>query len=1232
MKLQQSISQISSFVLALGILAGTTPAHSAELNISNVPLFIDSGVDPNILLAIDDSGSMRWLVLLSEGARSAHSGDSDLVKDSFASQEYGESDIDYTPDSSLEARRLCSGYNVLAYDPSRTYSPWKGKDTNGSSYANVTSLANGLKDPYDGTSSSSNKVNLSGHVYMTWSDNDDDDVYDSGECPSDPDQQSTTTYHSGCDNANRWYEYDYYGTTYCRRKRNNGNWSDNWANLGYSTTVTESYIEACTRESQCFVVNDLTTAEKQNYANWYSYYRKRDFVAKKATLALIDSSSARMGLGTMLNRNSVGLEIEDMDDGNTSTSQDATNKAALMAKVGQILPSESGGGTPTRRTLRNAGKYFDTGSDDLFSHLSSVSSPILSAANGGQCQQNFTILLSDGFANGSSPSVGNRDNDGGSGDDDSIYDGGVYADTASDTLADVAMKYYEKDLSALTDAVPNTNGDSEKMHQHMVTYTVAFGIKGNLTCNPAAASCSDNWPTTLNEGEDTIDDMWHAAVNGRGDFLSAANPQDLIDDMQEALDSIDARTSGSAAVAANSTTLNQGTVIYQALFNTGDWHGNLRSVPVSIGSTDTRSACSGVNAGSVCNSADWNASTQLDSQNYDTGRKILTYNSSSTQANKGIPFRWPTNYTSPGTYDLNTTQSSALLDNAPTGQEQLYGQALVNFLRGDQSNEGTGFTFRERNSTVFGDIVNSAPAYVGAPTFDYPDSLESNAYSSYKNGSASSRTPIVYVGANDGMLHGFNTSTGNEAIAYVPEAIFKNLEKLSEPQYTEQNNHRYFVDGSPTVGDAYFDNAWNTILVSGLRAGGQSIFALNVTDPSDFNEVQANINDVVLWEFTDDDLGYTYSQPDIVKLNNDTWAVIFGNGYNNTEADGSASTTGYAYLYVVNAETGALIKKISTQAGSTTTPNGLATATPIDVNGDYKVDYIYAGDLEGNMWKFNLTGSNTAIWDVAKIGSTPKPLFTAKAKETGYPAQPITSRPSVAFHPDSSEDGVLVMFGTGRYIDSVDNVSSGQNTQTFYGIWDDLSGTMPPSFTGSRTTSNYLKQTIESEHTVGSTSSVIRISSDNQIDWSTHHGWYIDLVNTGSTPLDNKGERQITNSVVRGDRIVFTTLSPNDVACDFGGSSWLMELSVVDGSRLDDSPLDINNDGIIDENDLYNSTVISGVQQSGIITEPSIVGSTDDDKEYKLFNSSTGSTITVTESKTELGGEAVRKSWIEVTQ
>lgn len=269
----------------------------------------------------------------------------------------------------------------------------------------------------------------------------------------------------------------------------------------------------------------------------------------------------------------------------------------------------------------------------------------------------------------------------------------------------------------------------------------------------------------------------------------------------------------------------------------------------------------------------------------------------------------------------------------------------MNYLRGDRSNENIGYNFRRRNSAL-GDIVDSDPQYVGAPRYRYPDNLEVKPYSAFRT-TFEDRQPMVYVGANDGMLHAFAETDGRELLAYIPNKVFSNLPLLSRNDYI----HRYFVNEAPTVVDAFLpghgaEGNWRTVLVGGLGRGGQGIYALDVTDPSSFSE--ANAARIVLWEFDDEDdadLGYTYGSPSIAKMHNGKWVAVFGNGYNNSEADGHASTTGRAYLFIVDIETGKLIKKIDTGVGTTGTPNGLASPALIDTNGDFVVDYIYAGDL-----------------------------------------------------------------------------------------------------------------------------------------------------------------------------------------------------------------------------------------------------------------------------------------------
>jgi len=500
---------------------------------------------------------------------------------------------------------------------------------------------------------------------------------------------------------------------------------------------------------------------------------------------------------------------------------------------------------------------------------------------------------------------------------------------------------------------------------------------------------------------------------------------------------------------------------------------------------------------------------------------------------------------------------------------------------------------------------------------------------------------MLYVGANDGMLHGFDFETGEEKLAYVPETVFNRLQDLSSQTYS----HKYSVDGTPTVADAYINNQWTTVLLGGLNAGGQGIYALDISEPDDFRE--SNADDIVLWEFNDADLGYTFGQPDIIRLHNGSWAALFGNGYNNTEADGLASTTGKGYLYLVDLEDGELIEKIEVDSGSLVTPNGLATATPIDIDGDSIIDYVYAGDLNGNLWRFNLIGANTGSWDVELI-------FTAVAPENNAP-QPITSRPSVSFHPENGRDGVLIFFGTGRYIDESDNDVGNQITQSFYAVWDDLDDSIgndiPATFNRSRT--DYVQQTIINQTAVTRddlSTTVSRLTSSNTIDWDVNSGWYIDL--TYAPAGSNLGERQISSSLLSGDSVIFVSTQPNledadAESCNIAGVSYLTKLDLASGAAQSES-LDIDGDG--DTDDQGNGFQINGIVGSPIIIKipPGTIpggseGENGGENEGENEGEGGGTVVEnddcsealitpdlVTESDTECPAGADRQSWNEV--
>jgi len=795
------------------------------------------------------------------------------------------------------------------------------------------------------------------------------------------------------------------------------------------------------------------------------------------------------------------------------------------------------------------------------------------------------------------------------------------------------------DYSLYFSPLPNQEPTSlldDNNKQHMVTFTVAFGANGLLVDtesdgwpNPPLA-VNGNWGNPFSADPQKIDDLWHAAYNSKGVFVAAQSPQEVVDSIQDALANIADRVGSSTSVATNSGTLNAGSYLYQARFDSADWSGQLLAFAIN-------------KDGSVDPGPDWNAADVLDSQNYNSGREIISFNPladvipGGTPEGRGVAFRWPGNYKSPNALtDLSTAQITRLLTNAPhpaataiaaqITANQNFGQAITDYLRGQTSNEGIGYEFRTRNS-VLGDIVNSDPRYVGAPSFRYPESVAPKSYAAFKTANAD-RDVMVYVGANDGMLHGFDEVSGEERIAYVPHAVFRNLHLLARQDYT----HRYYVDSGPNIVDAYLatmddpssvtDGLWRSVLVGGLGGGGQSVYALDVTNPDAFDE--ANAADLVLWEFddTDDvDLGFTYGKPQIAKMANGRWAAVFGNGYNNTEADGNASGTGRAVLYVVDLETGALIRKLNTNAGAAATPNGLATPTLVDYNGDLVVDLIYAGDLLGNVWKFDVTDPNPAQWDSDyKSGANPRPLFTAEAN------QPITTQVQVTFHPDGL-DGFMVYFGTGKYLETTDNQPLGQTTQAFYGIWDKNLASLTVF-----DSSDLVLQTINNQYAEefdtdddGSddTSYILRELSDNDLDFASEMGWKLNLMPVlveGAANASNFGERQVSNAVVRDGRVIFTTLIPCQSPCDFGGSSFEMQVNYRDGGALGFPAFDLNGDGVFDEVD---TNAYGRMSDVGIVPTLSILSDADRDVAFGSGSSGDVDVFELNTGKTATG----RQSW-----
>ncbi|HEX5463343.1 MAG TPA: PilC/PilY family type IV pilus protein [Burkholderiales bacterium] len=698
-------------------------------------------------------------------------------------------------------------------------------------------------------------------------------------------------------------------------------------------------------------------------------------------------------------------------------------------------------------------------------------------------------------------------------------------------------------------------------------------------------------------GEDGIPD----------NFFYVTNPNALEVALEKAFIFI-LQNSSASSVATNSTSLNTGTKLYQARFNPNDWSGQLLEYSVNAVTGEPNVT------------PDWDAGQKLNAID-PNDRVILTYNNDSS-SRQGVAFRWPTS-TPPGATDLSAAEVLDL-ETAPSGtvESEARGKLRLNYLRGDPTNEGvTATSFRQRLISKLGDIVNSNPFFVGAPSRGIPDASHITFYENYLD-----RDAMIYVGANDGMLHGFDvTQGGKEVLAFIPSAVFPNLSRLTAPDYA----HHYYVDGSPVVRDAKMsDGTWKTVLVGGLNHGGQGIYALDVTDPSQFKE--SNASDIVMWEFndTDDaDLGYTYGTPTIAEMANGKWAAIVSGGYNNSEADGHASTTGHAVLFIIFLDgpsgpnntwvPGTDYIKIDTGSGSTAAPDGLAAPFAADINADGKVDFVYAGDLTGQMWKFDVRSTTAADW---KLAANRVVLFSA-TDSTSNP-QPITAQAKVTLGPTGQ--GLMVAFGTGQYLQASD-VNPPFKTQSFYGIWDkNDSDTTVSAQTAVTARTELQQQTITD--TTTSNGTTFRTISNTMPDWTTKLGWYMDFPNTDPYT----GERVIYPPIIVGGRLIYTTVIPSAAACLSGGTSFLYVIDPTTGGQIPGPVLDFNGDGNLNGDDLVTDTTdyASAVQStSGLMPTPTLIRVPGQNKAIGEISTSSGQLETV---PLGLAGKSPRISWREL--
>ncbi len=924
----------------------------------------------------------------------------------------------------------------------------------------------------------------------------------------------------------------------------------------------------CAGAASCTYAEEMT-----NFANWYTYYKSRNQMMKTAVGQAFQSLNSNYNVGL------VSLEL-------AAATRDSDAQNAINASGDIIRPREFSG--------NNRGDWYDR----LYGMTGNKSTPVRLAldalgnmyANKGRfampagqeivqypCQQNFTFITTDGYWNGGYPSVANNDNV--ENPDRFCTRAKGCLDTraqSAPSLADVALYWYNGGSATGTSSlrpgledwtaeglVLGQSDDNKRLH--MNTYALGLGVDGIMTYEKnydtepnqqldfyklttgVTSGCPWNnnrayvWPdpnTTDTDGgaayQSRVDDLWHAAINGRGKYFSASDPTDVVEGLGKALSAIQTRTGAASAAATstpNITTLDND--VFSSTFTTVKWYGELSDRKISASD------------GTVGKDAAWTTTRTL-------GQKVAASSDTRTilmldTVNGGLkPFRYAgMTATEKSWFDNKCGEMSQ----CPTLSEANRvivntGANVVNWLRGWQqyADDNVMRAYSrvapdpsQPESTylvVLGDVASSKPAYLRDPRKGYTLA----GYADYKTNQAA-RSATVFVGANDGMLHAFDASNGNERWAYVPRITMKKLYRQASTTYG--TNHQYTVDGAPEVADVQIDGRWRSVLVSGLNAGGRGYYALDVTDPA---------NPVALWELCADaavcagnnydaDIGLTFGNPQFgtwIDAGGTTrWVVFLTSGYNNVPGvEGGAGGDGRGYLYVVDVASGRVLSKTSTGAGSTGTPSGFAriTATGVNPQADPLVTYVYGGDNLGKMWRFDFTArGNPSVLLMGDAGT----------------GQPVTARPEITLCQVDSTDaqGVVtsgvsrvVAFGTGRLLDVPDITDT--TTQSTYVLKDAGTGIAAADWRAASAMAQIVltKTSSAAGDTYTSTSTAANLS--------TKAGWYVDFDR-------NPGERvNLDPKVIAGTLDVVTNIPSTSSACTVGGKSNLYLLDACTGELI----------------------------------------------------------------------------------
>lgn len=887
--------------------------------------------------------------------------------------------------------------------------------------------------------------------------------------------------------------------------------------------------------------------ERLNFANWYSYHSQRRKVAIAGTSEAFYTvpDDFRVGYGRInkgTNNSIDGFSVSTIQQGvRPFTTAAGGSKTAFY---NWLHSTQASGVTPLRRAMDDVGQYFSyTDSRGPWGEMPGTATTSAPVA----CRRSFHVLMTDGGWNGEQSSTAasraNVDNVAGPvipGINSQSYQyqpARPYRDNHDGTLADIAMYYWNRDLyPGLENAVRATPLDPA-FWQHVSTYTIGLGISGTMdseTALPGLTSGSRSWPDPNRDSAteaQKIDDLWHAAVNSRGRYLNAMNTAEYGAALRSIINEISAVSGSEAGVAVSAKSISAASPVrkYEPTFASLNWSGDVEAVNINF---------AGENSGLA-----WKASQSLP---LPAARRIFAGNPAAASQPKTVDFSW--------TSGLTTAMKTTLAGSSTAAN----GDAIVNYLRGDRTLETT--TFRTRTSPL-GDVVNSAPVMVkdqfdGQYDFGVVEAQKS-VYRRFLN-AKKLREGQLFVGMNDGMLHAFGDSNGQETFAYVPSSVLGNLSLLTAKDY----QHRYFVDAPLVEADVYDTTAskWRNLVIGGTGAGAKSMFAINVpvaawsagaAAPTALTPAQSapGASDL-LWEITPAstgfaELGNVLSSAEHGVMLDGRWVVIFGNGYE--------STSKKAQLFIVDAVTGELVKKIDTGVGSATLPNGLGGVRVVR-NTKKQIVAAYAGDQQGNLWKFDLSSDAPGNWEVAFGGSATarNPLYKTPLPE------PITAAPTFVVHPSG---GQMVMFGSGKLYETGDAVDP--SPRAVYGVWDRVKLGLP---------SNLAADSVSDQSTIVSQAFVTAAITPaagtfysllvTPVDYQSKRGWRLPL-NLAS------GQRLIEDPEVSVGRVFMQTVSPVSTVTSCSGSNLIRHGIALDPfmNALEKPTFDTDGNGTIDSGD-----------------------------------------------------------------